>query len=129
MNVHGLPRRNVPNDLHMEHFNRICKEAIRGLGVNKTDRAISRVAKSLGTLSPVLDQYDLVKNVPDTSSIHKAPISRKDRDMLFKKLIQSDIFTEYAVSSTHPSFSRPHKLFYVRDFSALTKWMENHITV
>ena len=98
VNVHGLPGRNVPNDLHMEHLNCICKEAIRGLGVNKTDRAISRVAKSLGTLSPVLDQYDLVNNVPDTSSIHKAPISDKDRDMIIKELIQSDIFTEYAVS-------------------------------
>ena len=66
--------------------NRICKEAIHGLEVNKTDRAISRVAKSFGTLSPVLDQYDLVNNVPDTSSIHKAPISDKDREMIIKEL-------------------------------------------
>ena len=109
----------MPNDLHMEHLNRICKEAIRGLEVNKTDRAISRVAKSLGTLSPVLD----------TSSIHKAPISDKNRDMIIKELRQLDIFTECAVSSIHPSFPRPHKLFYVRDFSGLTKWMENRITV
>ena len=40
VNAHGLPGRNIPADLHMEHLNRVCKEAVRGLGVNKTDEAI-----------------------------------------------------------------------------------------
>ena len=36
VNVHGLPGCNIPADLHMEHLNRVCKEAIKGLGANKT---------------------------------------------------------------------------------------------
>ena len=36
INVHGHPGRNIPADLHMEHLNRLVKEAIRNLGANKT---------------------------------------------------------------------------------------------
>lgn len=28
VNVHGLPGKNIPNDLHCEHLNRLCKTAI-----------------------------------------------------------------------------------------------------
>ena len=32
INTCGLPGRNIPADLHMEHLNRICKQAIANLG-------------------------------------------------------------------------------------------------
>ena len=35
INVHGFPARNIPADLHMEHLNRIAKDAIKSLGANK----------------------------------------------------------------------------------------------
>ena len=57
VNVHGLPGRNISSDLHQEHLNRVCKDAVRGLGTNQTEKSIGRVGKALGTLSPVLDQY------------------------------------------------------------------------
>ena len=41
INVHGLPGHNIPCDLHMEHLNRLCKEAIKA---NKTPAALVRVA-------------------------------------------------------------------------------------
>lgn len=40
VNVHGLPGRNIPADLHMEHLNRVVKEAIKVLGVNKSNVSI-----------------------------------------------------------------------------------------
>ena len=43
INVHGLPGKNIPADLFMEHLNRLCKEAIKQLGANKTQRGIQRV--------------------------------------------------------------------------------------
>lgn len=36
VNTHGKPGMNIPADLHMEHLNRVVKEAIRGLGSNQT---------------------------------------------------------------------------------------------
>ena len=57
INVHG-PGKNIPADLHMEHLNRTAKDAIKGLGTNKSSSAISRVDRAIGTLVPVLDQFD-----------------------------------------------------------------------
>ncbi len=57
-NVHGLPGMNIPADLHQEHLNRVVKEAIHGLGANKTETAVTQVGRALGTLSPVLAQFD-----------------------------------------------------------------------
>ena len=48
---HGRKGRNIPCDLHMEHINRLCKDAVYGLQANKTASAIVRVGKSLGPLS------------------------------------------------------------------------------
>ena len=36
INVHGIPGRNIPKDLHMEHLNKLVKESIRSLQANKT---------------------------------------------------------------------------------------------
>ena len=39
-NVHGLPGRNIPAKLFMEHLNRVCKEAMKRLGPNKTEKGV-----------------------------------------------------------------------------------------
>ena len=46
VNTHGLQGRNIPMDLHMEHLNFLCKEAISALGANKTPKAICRMGVS-----------------------------------------------------------------------------------
>ena len=51
INVHGIPGRYIPADLYMEHLNRLCKEAIHGLGGNTTEKTICHIGKSLGTPS------------------------------------------------------------------------------
>ena len=38
INTRGLPGKNIPADLHLEHCNRLCKECISGLGANQTPR-------------------------------------------------------------------------------------------
>ncbi len=65
VSTRSAPGRNIPEDLHQEHLNRVCKYAVRGLHANKT--AIDRVGKALGTLSPVLDQFDDQNKVKKTS--------------------------------------------------------------
>ena len=58
INIHGLPGRNIPCDLYMEHLNRICKHAVQALGSNKTPAALERVGKCVGVLDALLDEYD-----------------------------------------------------------------------
>ena len=45
INVHGLPGRNIPCDLYMEHLNRVVKDVVHGLKANKTPEALVRVIK------------------------------------------------------------------------------------
>ena len=54
VNTQDLPGKNIHVDLHMEHLNKIAKEAINYLGTNKSEKAIQSVGKTIGTLSPVL---------------------------------------------------------------------------
>ena len=49
MNIRGIPGGSIPADLHNEHLNRTCKEAIKALGSNKTEKGVVRVGKALGT--------------------------------------------------------------------------------
>ncbi len=45
INYVSLPGHNVPCDLHLEHLNRLCKDLIKGLGANKTEKSITRIGK------------------------------------------------------------------------------------
>ena len=82
INTHGLPGHSIPCDLIMEHLNRLCKEAIVGLGANKTEDAIVSVGKAIGTLLPVLEQFDEINFVPNVSGIHCRSPSVKDTRQL-----------------------------------------------
>ena len=70
VNVHGLPGHNISCDLHMEHLNRLTKTAIVTLGVNKSEKAIIRVGKSIGTLEGTLKTFDKEHVVPAQSGAH-----------------------------------------------------------
>lgn len=43
VNTHGLPARNIPCDLYMEHLNRVCKDAVNGLHANKTPDTLEKL--------------------------------------------------------------------------------------
>lgn len=92
VNVRGLPGKNIPLDLHMEHLNQIAKGAIRNLGPNKTVKAVSRVGRSIGTLSPVLDQFDSENSVNVSSSKYRRPQATKDIATVVEELVTSQAF-------------------------------------
>lgn len=77
VNVHGLPGRNIAGDLHMEHINRVAKDAIKGLGANKTEIAIQRVGMAIGTIAPLLQRFDDENDIRAVSGAHESPISAK----------------------------------------------------
>ena len=126
VNVHGIPGRNIAADLHMEHLNRLVKEAIRGLGVNKTEKAICRIGNSLGTLSPVLNQYDFDNQVSDGSAIRSIPGAERDRDMIITALKRANVFSVIE-SRSYPSFPKPKNLLQLFEYSKLVQWMAERI--
>ncbi len=48
---------NIPNDLHMEHLNWLVKTSLKGLGANKTEKAISTAGEVLGVVGPILETF------------------------------------------------------------------------
>lgn len=122
INCHGVRGRNIPCDLHLEHMNRLCKEAVYGLQANKTPDAIVRVGKSLGTLKDVIEQFDEDNSVPLPSGAHSAPIMKKDRDIILQELLCSAVFSAGTAARNHASFPRV-KVWMKFDHEALLSWM------
>ena len=63
INIHGVPGRNIPCDLHLEHLNHICKETIANLGSRKTDEGLLRSSKCVGELNEVTSSLDQTLHV------------------------------------------------------------------
>ena len=62
----------------MEHLNKVAKVAIDGLGANKSEKAITRVGKAIGTMTSTIDNFDTVNKVPAESGAHSKKSSEKD---------------------------------------------------
>lgn len=60
INTHGKIGKNISCDLHMEHLNRMCKDAVNHLGDNETPKLIVRIGKALSPLTEILKQFDLL---------------------------------------------------------------------
>ena len=124
INVHGIPGRNISNDLHMEHLNRLVKAAIKGLGSNKTKKAILRTGKALGVVAPVLDNFDQDNHLTEIYSSHKSRNVEKDLNILVKEL--SSVFTQIQ-GRYHKSFPNPKHPLHLQTIQELKSWISSHI--
>ena len=124
VNVHGRRGKNIPTELHLEHLNRIVKDSIKGLGSNQTEQAITRVDKALGTIAPVLNQFDLSNNVPDVLSNHKPPNNGKDIAIIVNELSQAQVFNKIP-SRKHNKFPNPRNVLHGKEKELLEDWMIN----
>ena len=86
VNTRGLPGKNIPCDLHMEHLNRECKGSISGLGANITDGAIQRVGRSLRSSTKILDNFDKENGIASQSGYHPVRTSAADVEKLLKQV-------------------------------------------
>ncbi|XP_065891611.1 uncharacterized protein [Dysidea avara] len=87
INCHGIRGRNIPCGLHLEHMNRLCKDAVHGLQANKTAVSVVRVGKSLGRLSEIVEMYDDGNDIQAPSGSHRIPAANKDRDLILRELL------------------------------------------
>jgi len=122
INVHGIPGMNIPTDLHMEHLNRLAKEAINFLGANKSEKAIQRVGRALGTLSPVLDNFDSVHNVQHHSGKKKAPDAHKDILVVADEIRKADGFC-VRTGRKHKQFPHPKNALQSKPKTELVEWL------
>ena len=103
VNTSGLPGHNVECDLHMEHLNRLCKDAVEGLGANKVEKAITRVGKCIQMVSDVMDQYDKSHTSKTDSGKHTCRSNQSDFERMLKRINEANVF------QSNPG--RKHKAF------------------
>ena len=126
INCHGIQGRNIPCDLHLEHMNRLCKDAVHGLQANKTAISVVRVGKSLGRLSEIVETYDDGNDIQAPSGSHRIPAANKDRDLILRELLTSKVFSSGA-PRRHASFPRPRVWMKSFDNDTLITWMTSHM--
>ena len=129
INVHGLPARNIPCDLYMEHLNRVVKEALKGLGANKTEKAMVYVGKAVGALDSVQKNYDHDNCINEGSGSHRAASFSKELRKVVKVLLNEKAL-QLIPNRTHKSFegivSNPMSHI---DFENLLNWMYLHLNL
>ena len=105
INTQGKRGANISADLHIEHLNRICKDAVSHLGANKTPKAVIRIGKVVGIVSSTLDHYDKVTGVDQGSGKHTRRSDRDDLNLVLKELRESKVFV-YSKGRKHKKFQR-----------------------
>lgn len=115
---------NCPNDLKQEHLVKFTKKLIRGMGAQKTEKAVNRATSAACGLQQIIEQFDKVSNVLPESTAHTYRNAESDiRDMI--QIIQDLQVLDKKPGRAHQSFSSlPHSAFENIDITKLGKWMK-----
>ena len=97
------------------------KDGIRRLNTNKTEKAVKKIGKTLGMLSPLLDNFDSVRK---PSGLHNPPGFAKDLDLIIGHLKRYDIL-KYHKGRAHKTFPNPCDTLHASDKDLSIDWMLN----
>ena len=92
VNNHGGLGNNIPHDLEVEHSNNFNKQGYCNLGVNLSEKAVSRIChaeKPVRTISGKMDKL-LQRFVRSGKHVQRFPVA--DMDVLLKKLNECEVF-------------------------------------
>ena len=95
VNIHGRPGKNVSSDLHMEHLNRECKNAISSMGANITGKSIQKVGRAIKVLSETVHNLDETLGVPQESGYHTTHSSKKDLAKVLRQILDTTYFLTF----------------------------------
>ena len=126
VNVHGGPGKNIPGDLHMEHLNKAVKEAVRYLGPNQTEKTIQRVGRAIGTIVPILEQFDAHNDVPISSSSHTRPDDKVDIATVVGVLVDVHSF-QFHEGRSYRQFPRPKNVLLAKSRDDVVTWIKEKV--
>ena len=102
------------------------KDGIRRLNTNKAEKAVKKIGKTLGMLSPLLDNFDSVNNVKKQSGLHNPPGFAKDLGLIIGHLKTYDILN-YHKGRAHITFPNPRDTLHASDKDLIIDWMVKRI--
>ena len=125
VNVSGRSGHNIPCDLHMEHLNARLKKAMANVGSNKLLKPFKRVAKSLGVVNSVCQNFANESKVPVNKPYHSYPSFSKDFESIMRDLRAADIFSVIPQRTLTSFTTQP--LLKNLNWSNITEWTKNKI--
>lgn len=126
VNNHGGLGKNIPFDLELEHSNNHIKQGINNLGVNVTETAVTRIARSEKPVRNLFAKIDKSLQSAVRSGKHVSNFPSKDFDELLKKLVDKAVFKqqEGRVYRHFPLFQ--HDPLKHLDMSKVYTWIKDH---
>ncbi len=129
INVRGLPGHNISCDLHMEHLNRLVKVSIEGLGANKSEKSIKRVAKAMGVLTKATNSFDCEVGIVSTSGKHSEKSQLKDLKTIIQQLVECDPFKSGAQRPLRSFPNLQRNVFKTLDEKKVKEWMVERFSI
>ena len=113
INTSGVPGRNISADLFMEHLNKELKSGIVS-GSRKTQKAILRLGRAIGTVHPVLQNFDEVIGINQHNTRHKVAAMKNDLLKVVDHLKQYKVFHSQS-GRGFCSFPNPKSLLHKKE--------------
>ena len=105
VNPHGGRGKNIESDLKVEHTVRLRKELIRGLGANKSERAILRATGAADVVDHVVEGNDAALGIRPRPNRHTRASTQADKDRLAQLIDELEPF-RYTPGRGMPGCSR-----------------------
>lgn len=84
VNWNGGKGNNIACDMAQEVCNRISKDIVKGMGANKTPKAMMRASKAAAGVHVIVKQVNEVNGIKPTSQVHAHKESSGEVIMMFK---------------------------------------------
>jgi len=104
INTHGIPAKNIPMDLHLEHLNNFLKEQLKSLRSNLNEKNAKRISEAMNNIRT------LVLNTEINLEINRIKSGGRNRDyretvrILVKELKENNPFVEDGTYKYYESF-------------------------
>jgi len=123
INIHGLPGKNIPMDLHLEHLNNFLKEQLKTLRSNLNEKNAKRVAEAMNNIR------HLVMTTEKNLDIKKSTSGKQKRDYtetvkkLVKEMKNQNPFVQDQAYKSYESFEYfDDSLLTKHDTTKLFEW-------
>lgn len=117
---------NIEIDLLQENQNKALKKLIKGMGANKTNKAIERASKAVGGVQKIVENFHCQASVQPSSAAHSHKSSTADELQILEDLRKLKPFTIQA-GRAHNSFPNvAADPFNCLDKVAFIKWLARH---
>ena len=93
------------------------------LGCNKSQTAIQWISRAIGTLSPVLENFDFINKVDNTSSKQKKSQVTKDVAVVVDELLKATSFDIKQKGRKHTGFPNPKDVLHGKKKNEILEWL------